>query len=279
MQLIAFENGKIISTIQADRKRDYTCPECKRILRFREGPYRHPHFYHLVHNPACSQSKKILAHIHIQIELLKMIPSNTAQIEKYFYKINRTTDIYWPEQNIVFEIQCSPISFHEAYNRIIDYRSQGLEPIWILHDYQFNKQKLSPAERFLRSSTTCYYTNMSINFPGKIYDQIELISYSRRTYKSRPYYIDIAQPKRRSVKAPPISVPYWILKKIKASKILFDGDVIDMIYRRMVLSNELFPKRKDNRSIWWKILDFILFFHFHMIKEIYSEDNKSHHDE
>ncbi|MBS0620361.1 MAG: hypothetical protein JSS61_02755 [Verrucomicrobia bacterium] len=179
MQLIGYLDGKPFSALHADRNHEYICPECGSILRIRGGLHRQRHFYHLRPDRRCNQSKKSLEHLLIQLHLQKLFVS--AEIERPFPEIGRIADVAYPEKNIVFEVQCSPLSREEAEGRCKDYASIGFRVIWLLYDRRFNQKKLSAAEAYLRENG-CYFVS-----PGHaIYDQEEVIREGRRTYKGPP---------------------------------------------------------------------------------------------
>jgi competence CoiA-like predicted nuclease len=121
------------------------------------------------------------------IELLR----EQATREAFLSTVGRRADVLWKEKNVVFEIQCSPISFFEVKQRIQDYRKEGLTVIWLLHDRLFNRKRLSDAERFLRSSQKCYFFYLDPNQKGVVYDQLEKWDGERRLEVGPPLRIDI----------------------------------------------------------------------------------------
>ena len=106
-------------------------------------------------------------------------------------------DIYWKQQNIVFEVQCSPISLEEACRRTKDFEDLGIHIIWILHQKNFNKEHMSPSEEYLVKNKTVYYTNISQASEGIIFDQEEAIIYQKRPLKSPPIEINLNNVRKR----------------------------------------------------------------------------------
>jgi hypothetical protein len=128
---------------------------------------------------------KSVAHAEIQSHLKKKISS--LELEKIVN--NRRADACWEEKKIVFEIQLSPLSYDEAIKRSEDYARHGYHIVWILHENVFNRQEISPAEFFLRSSYPTYFTNGAL-----VYDQIEVIKGDTRLYRGDPLPIQLSSP-------------------------------------------------------------------------------------
>ncbi len=101
------------------------------------------------------QYGKSLSHLQIQLHLKALEPQ--LILEKKIE--NRIADAVWEEKKIVFEIQFSPISLEEVQNRCRDYQRLGYTPIWILHDRRFNRPWMSPAEEYLRTHATTFFTD------------------------------------------------------------------------------------------------------------------------
>lgn len=189
MQLYALEGNSPISAANASRSQAYHCPECQGTIRKRGGEHRQNHFYHIRRPASCRQHGKSLAHLQIQLHLKSLI--HPLFLEKRVK--NRIADTLWEEQKIVFEIQCSPLSLQEAQNRCQDYLSYGYTPVWILHDQEFNRKHRSPAEQYLRSHTTTYFTNGSL-----IYDQFDIFTPLKRAYKGPQLPVNLTLPQQTS---------------------------------------------------------------------------------
>ena len=143
-------------------------------------------------------------HKNIQRHIVTLLKGQRVSIEKKFKQIARIADIYWHEPNIVFEIQCSPLSLHEAKKRTADYESLGIHVVWLLHEKRFNKRILPKAEYYLRHKRA-FYTNLDGIHKGVIYDQVDKIIYRTRIEKSRPIPIDIFDEKRLLASLEPIA--------------------------------------------------------------------------
>jgi len=125
-------------------------------------------------------------HLRIQKVLLSLLPQ--SRLEYRFSSISRIADVAMLSHNIVFEIQCSPISLEEVQKRIRDYTSVGFTVIWILHHRYFNSEVVSPAELYLRKRLA-YFTSITKYGYGFFYDQLEVFKGLSRVYKSHPFIL------------------------------------------------------------------------------------------
>ena len=121
----------------------------------------------------------------------EMFPEDSVFLEQRFK--GHIADIFWPEKKIVFEVQCSPISYEAAKKRTEDLEKLGLSVIWILHQKTFNKKYLSPSELYFVKKRRSYYTNISQAGEGWVFDQEEAISDFKRLAKSPPREIDLSE--------------------------------------------------------------------------------------
>lgn len=194
MQYFALEKESLLVASDAVKGNLYSCPECSSVLRVRSGPHRQPHFYHVRRPLSCRQHEKSLTHLQVQKVICEKLPPNEGWLEHSFSAIKRIADVAWLPKNIIFEIQCSPISLEEVQGRCQDYESLGIVPIWILHDQRYNQKKLTAAEHYLRTRL-CFFTNIDENGEGEFYDQEEYTQNYRRIFKGRKIPIDIRDPK------------------------------------------------------------------------------------
>lgn len=171
MQIYALsQQGFPISTGDAKRHVDYQCLECKRAVRLRKGLHKRAHFYHIDPTPSCRLNGKSLTHIALQLYIQDLFSKESLSLEYRFDSIDRIADCFHHEKKLVFEIQCSPISENEVKRRTSDYNSLGFNVIWILHEKEFNKYRLTAAEQFLQMKFL-FYTNMDEEGVGIIYSQ------------------------------------------------------------------------------------------------------------
>lgn len=225
MQFYALEGDLPILAAHALRHKEYRCPECKGTVLVRKGAQREPHFYHPTVPAHCLQHKKSLTHLRIQWIIHQLFPSGEAKMERPFPEIGRIADVVWERGKIVFEVQYSAITLQEARSRCHDYLSAGFTPIWILHEKQFNKRKLSASEELLRK-TGAYYTNIDEKGHGEIYDQFDICLRGRKLFSGPLLKIDLkkpylAAPRGKSEK----TLPQAILNR--QGPLYFAGDLLD----------------------------------------------------
>ncbi len=197
MQIIALNDRHLISATKALRGKGYTCPECLRSMRVRKGIHRIAHFYHVSRTENCRQSGKSIDHLHVQIYLTRLFHQKIF-MEYRFANIGRIADIYLPKDQMVIEIQCSPISLEEVKQRNRDYASLGLRVLWLLHESQFNRKKISSAARYLRKKGAYYIHLQNLN-NLHFYDQWESIDRNIRIFKSGAQKIDLRAYKQKQI--------------------------------------------------------------------------------
>ncbi|MCB1082949.1 MAG: hypothetical protein KDK61_01450 [Simkania sp.] len=202
MQFFAYDELQIIFAEEALKGKDYRCPECHGRLRVKEGLHRRKHFFHFRPSSFCRQSGKTETHLTIQKNILQSLPEGQAVLEKRFPTINRVADVVWEAKKRIFEVQCSPISLQEVKERMADYAAEGYEVIWVLHDYRFNRKRLSAAENYLRPSHA-FFTSINAKGRGFFYDQYEIFSSGIRVEKGPPHPIDIGHPPQKRPNSPP----------------------------------------------------------------------------
>jgi len=229
MQWVALEENNRITAGKAVKSAQYLCPECFCPVRMRSGPHRRPHYYHVSKNSLCRQQGKTAFHFETQLAILKALPKDEAILEFSFPSIHRIADVYWATKNIVFEVQCSNISYKEVKKRTEDYASLGLHVIWILHDRRYNKMRLSSAELFL-TEHQCYYTSIDAKGVGSIYDQFNVISGAKRVFKGIKMPIEISSPYEMKQILCSADWPKDALSRKNLRSIGFQGDLVDRVF-------------------------------------------------
>ena len=121
-------------------------------MRLRGGPFRQPHFYHLTDSHSCRHSKKTITHLRLQQKLALLL---AGTMEAPFPTIRRIADVYSPSQQLVIEIQCSPISRQEMEERNRAYASLGLRTLWILLERRFGRH-LFPFPHYFTNGRIIY---------------------------------------------------------------------------------------------------------------------------
>jgi competence protein CoiA len=192
MQIYAIDSLKqLIHVDRAVRGQTYTCPECQKSVRLRGGRFKQLHFFHFDSNP-CRFNNKSQIHLHIQYRLQRLLAPHPVLIEHHFPQIKRIADVVWPLQKIVFEVQVSPITAQEVWERNVDYQKVGYRVVWILHHGHFNRNRVTQAEYALRASPH-YFTNMNAHGLGFFYDQYAYIRFKRRWKRTPPLPIEMSQ--------------------------------------------------------------------------------------
>lgn len=171
----------------------------------------------------CKRSLSTSAiHFQVQTTIQNILLPNQTILECRFPEINRIADLVWPEKKIIFEVQVSPISSEEILARNRDYARIGYRVIWILHDNQFNRFHLTPAEIAIRTSPH-YFTNMDAFGKVFFYDQTALIRNKKRVKRSFRAPIDFSIALPLNLK----QLKSQISKERKNWPLYFRGDLID----------------------------------------------------
>ena len=224
MQLYGLDENHSIPASRAKKGKNYRCPECFNYIRLRSGNLRQPHFFHLGRHLVCRQAQKSAIHLRLQSFVHYLFYSQDAEMEKSFSSIGRIADVACIKEKKIFEIQYSPITLEEAKSRCRDYEELGFVVIWILHENSFNKKKVSPAEKFLRSKV-CYFTNMDEEGRGLIYDQFEKFQGNRRIMRKLCKQVNLREANTLPVE---LNLSLLFLKKRAQTWPLYHkGDLID----------------------------------------------------
>lgn len=279
MQIYAVDAGKWVIAANAKRSCDYLCPECGGVLRLRGGPSKQIHFYHISSPSFCRQHQKSEEHIQTQMHLAAQA-GDSALIESPFSSIRRIADVAWEKEKTIFEVQCSPISLAEAKGRCEDYEKEGYSVLWVLHDKQFNRKKVSAAEEFLRSQGA-YYTNIDKQGRGTIYDQFEVIIKSKRVHRGPPLPISSIRLFKNTPSMPPSNLSKILENRISCWKRALVGDLFHRIFlegslektaKEFFVIEELFSKKKVKKRLpWLALLKFAYLHFFHQLTRANSK--------
>lgn len=196
MAFFAVDDDDLIYAAAAEPGKIYWCSDCFGPVKRRRGKRGVDHFYHLKTAPQCRLYSKTEDHLLAQLQLQKIFPEGTLQLERPFIKINRIADICWEKEKIVFEIQCSQLTEKEAAERIRDYQSMGYRTVWLLDDKRYNKRLIRPAEEYLRKQGAYYLSIRS----SECYDQFEIFLEGRRIKKGKQMRVNLQKMYRRSKK-------------------------------------------------------------------------------
>ncbi|CRX38850.1 competence protein CoiA [Estrella lausannensis] len=215
--------GNTLLAPDAKRGEDYFCPECAAVVRLRLGSERRPHFFHLDPPDSCRQALKSPEHLALQLHIKHSFENQgvKANLEHRFPAINRINDVFVPEMNLGFEIQCSPMTAEEALLRIADYRRMNIDIVWVLHTMTFLKGKASSLERAIANKAH-YFSSMNGKGEGEIFDLFAPLEGGMRRERGIHYPVDITTP---------------ILKSRRGSfrnerPLHFRGDLLDLLQER-----------------------------------------------
>ncbi len=249
MQLFAFEKNKKIYVGDAVKGKNYLCSECGETVKVRGGRFRRAHYYH-VRKIYCRKFSNNFLHVSIQKHLQELFGKEDCDLEVPFLKNLRIADVVWHSKKVIFEIQCSPIQLCDAKKRCEDYRSEGYEVVWILHDDLFNKKEWSSSEQFLREQTCFYVRGKGAHF--RFYDQHEVIKKEKRVFRGKKYEIKIDRCKKLSLNTKFFSVPTQISNRLKNHTVFFQNDILDRYFRDR--SCDILSKMKEIENISKKSL-------------------------
>ncbi len=244
MQIYALENGRLVAAPYAEKRKNYTCPECRASVRVRGGDIRQSHYFHLQGKSTCRLSQKGAIHLRLQ-KFVHYLFENEAEMEMPFPEIGRIADVACPRSKKIFEIQYSPITLEEARQRCIDYESLGYSMIWILHDHTFNEAKVGPAELYLRTKV-CYFTNMDEEGNGTIYDVFDEVRGKKRTSLENGFRsVDL----RISKSLPPFRWPRQLIYRAGTWPFYHEGDCLDAALKNLLRA------RQANQSFFERFKD------------------------
>lgn len=226
---------QLIHISKASKQTDYRCHECGQVVRMRSGLHRQPHYFHLQSNDKCKQHGKGMVHLALQNWIQTKLPEGEVHLEYRFDKIGRIADVVWIRQQLIFEIQCSPITAAEVESRNRDYASVGFQVVWILHDQRYNKKRLTAAEHYLQGLPH-YFSNINIEGNGIIYDHLAIVDKGKRLMQLPQFSIDLTQikdvvkPSKRFFRKK--KIPKQLLCRLNNFQKCFSGDIIDSYFTK-----------------------------------------------
>ena len=236
MAIFAKDQEKIICAWEANPQKTYLCLGCNRPLKYRRSKLQFPHFYH-PSKSLCRIEKKNKKHLSIQIAILKQL--SQAKLEVPFKTIGRIADVVWEKEKIIFEVQCSPISFEEAKMRVLEYNSLGYHVIWILDDRVFNRRRIRKSEFFMRTHHSYFVQGTDF-----FYDQQEIIRGRVRSERKNKIPIHLGKTSRQSRSIFPEC------KREKAPLILRLKRLYKPFFKKILKSKSINgSKRKDRESL------------------------------
>jgi competence protein CoiA len=130
------------------------------------------------------------------------------------------------------------MSRNESLERCQAYESLGYQVVWILHDYRYNRRRLSAMEETLRKRG-CYFTNINANGNGIIYDQFEVLRGSKRIFKGPKLPVHLTNPFDFSSIDDKSPIKEKFKKRLTTHPVFFEGDII---FRMLKTPRENLPE-------------------------------------
>ncbi len=125
---------------------------------------------------------------HRRLQDLLLLRNPRLVREHPFRNILRLADLYWPEENIAFEIQLSPLPASEVEKRAADYAQQGIHLVWLLSD-KFAQGRSIPAWQETVRRQPHYYISRQT---GAISDRFEILQNRRRVFSGPLLPVDLS---------------------------------------------------------------------------------------
>lgn len=272
MQVYALDqNNNRVFVECADKTARYLCLECGKTVRLRGGPHVQLHFYHAQPTGECRQNGKSFSHIGLQKFIQKSCGDEVEQ-EVRFDTINRIADCVWFPKKVIFEVQCSPISADEVRKRIRDYASVGFRVIWILHEKEFNRRKVSAAESALIKEPHYFAKDF------EIYDQcsVSFRGIRHKRFFQTPVDISCLQTREVATVENEVVLPHSIGQRISSWSHYIEGDLIDRAMRgskngfekAVEFERALFPEQeKRKKRAFHYIVSFVRAVYHHLVEQ------------
>jgi competence protein CoiA len=256
MNLFAFnENGELIQADRVLSKGNFFCLECLQSMGLRSGLNRRAHFYHYSPSAGCRQQGKTMKHLMTQL-CIKEFLQNAAILEKRFPAIGRIADVVWEVEKIVFEVQCSPISVEEFFERTEQYRQMGYETVWILHLDRFEKEIYGV--RF--ATVTHYFTDIDDRGKGKIIDILPLAK-NHGGWISKE--VSIQNPYKMSTIPHSKNFPQKLQHRMRHWSIGFQGDLtVSAHFDSMLLKKILLSEKTYDSTPSFALHQYLLSFYY-----------------
>ncbi|MBU9789716.1 competence protein CoiA [Lentilactobacillus sp. IMAU92037] len=137
--IVAMSHNQLVSATSVGNydQGDFICPCCRQPVIYKHGQYRIPHFSHKSKLDCVGFSEnESQTHLKGKLMFKQQVEAigHLVEIEATMMSIEQRADVFLPNDQLVLEYQCSPISFSEIARRTRNYRSLGYDVIWILGD-------------------------------------------------------------------------------------------------------------------------------------------------
>lgn len=156
--LIAMADSQLVNATELIRQKtipkQLVCPCCQQPVIYKHGDRRIAHFSHKS-NAICAGFSEGESQAHLKGKLAfkqqleKM--GHAAVLEYHLPTIEQRADVLLPDQQLILEYQCSPISYSDISRRTSNYKSLGYDVLWILGDRHLNAvNRLDGVAKFAR---------------------------------------------------------------------------------------------------------------------------------
>lgn len=156
--LIAMADSQLVNATELIRQKtipkQLVCPCCQQPVIYKHGDRRIAHFSHKS-NAVCAGFSEGESQAHLKGKLAfkqqleKM--GQAAVLEYHLPTIEQRADVLLPDQQLILEYQCSPISYNDISRRTSNYKSLGYDVLWILGDRHLNAvNRLDGIAKFAR---------------------------------------------------------------------------------------------------------------------------------
>lgn len=156
--LIAMADSQLVNATELIRQKtipkQLVCPCCQQPVIYKHGDRRIAHFSHKS-NAICAGFSEGESQAHLKGKLAfkqqleKM--GQAAVLEYHLPTIEQRADVLLPDQQLILEYQCSPISYSDISRRTSNYKSLGYDVLWILGDRHLNAvNRLDGVAKFAR---------------------------------------------------------------------------------------------------------------------------------
>lgn len=113
----------------------FYCPQCDGSVHLKVGEIVIPHFAHKKEETCALlfSEGETKEHLDGKLQLYELLQrrQTDVKLEPYLQTLAQRPDLL--VHNVPIEFQCSTIPVHQVHARTTGYRSEGMEPIWILH--------------------------------------------------------------------------------------------------------------------------------------------------
>ena len=135
---------KIVSYINGKRDESYFCsnPKCNSILIFKKGKIKIPHFAHKKNNFNCeTKERNVEKHNLLKIAVYNKFKEKIEDLEYELWVGDNIGDVVSKKYKIVFECQCSFMTYEKIEERTEKWEKRGYKIIWFLHKDFFKKSR------------------------------------------------------------------------------------------------------------------------------------------